>query len=43
MFNPENRFWRWVDRIADVLILSLLWTVCSVPVVTVGAASTALL
>lgn len=42
LFDPENRLWRWVDRIADVLVLSLLWTVCSVPVITVGAASTAL-
>lgn len=42
IFNPENRFWRWVDRAADVLILSLLWSVCSIPVITIGAASTAL-
>lgn len=42
VFDPENRFWRWVDRVADVLILSLLWTLCSLPVVTAGAASTAL-
>ena len=42
LFDPESRFWRGVDRAADVLILSLLWTICSVPVVTIGAASTAL-
>lgn len=42
LFDPENRLWRWVDRAADVLVLSLLWTVCSAPVVTAGAASTAL-
>lgn len=42
LFDPENRLWRWVDRIADVLVLSLLWTACSIPVITVGAASTAL-
>lgn len=42
IFDPENRFWRWVDRAADVLILSLLWSVCSVPLITIGAASTAL-
>lgn len=42
LFDPENCLWRWVDRTADVLVLSLLWTVCSIPVVTVGAASTAL-
>lgn len=42
LFDPENSFWRWVDRIGDVLVLSLLWTACSLPVATAGAASTAL-
>lgn len=42
LFDPGSRFWRWVDRVGDVLVLSLLWTVCSAPVVTLGAASTAL-
>jgi len=42
IFDPGNRFWRGVDRAADVLILSLLWSICSAPLVTMGAASTAL-
>lgn len=42
VFNPESRFWRWVDRIGDVLVLSMLWFACSLPVVTLPAASTAL-
>ena len=42
LFDPGSRFWRWVDRAGDVLVLSLLWTVCSAPVITLGAASTAL-
>lgn len=41
-FNADNFFWKCFDKLADVLILSLLWFICSLPVVTVGAASTAL-
>lgn len=41
-FSPDNYFWKCFDKLADVLILSLLWFICSLPVVTVGAASAAL-
>lgn len=42
IFNPENAFWRMVSKFADVLALSALWLVCSVPVLTMGAATAAL-
>lgn len=42
LFNPDALLWRWCSRILDVMILSLFWLFCSLPVVTVGAASTAL-
>ena len=42
LFNPQNSFWQTIDRLSDLLILSLLWLICSLPLVTVGAASTAL-
>lgn len=42
LFNPENTFWRWMAGLADILVLSVLWLLCSVPVVTVGAATAAL-
>lgn len=42
IFNPENHFWQMLDHLADLLILSLLWLFFSLPVVTVGAATTAL-
>lgn len=42
LFNPDAFLWRWCSRILDIMILSLFWLVCSLPVVTVGAASTAL-
>ena len=42
IFNPENSFWQALDHLADLLILSLLWLVCSLPLVTVGASTAAL-
>ena len=41
-FNPDNWLWRGFGRLADFFILSILWLVCSIPVVTIGAASIAL-
>lgn len=42
IFNPENFFWKCFDKMADALGLSLLWLLCSLPVVTIGPASAAL-
>ena len=42
LFNPDNFFWQCFDKMADVLGLSLLWFFLSLPVVTAGAAATAL-
>ena len=42
IFNPENGLWRLVAKFADVLALSVLWLLCSVPLVTLGAATAAL-
>lgn len=41
-FDTENKFWRLFGSFADVLVLSLLWAICCLPVVTIGAASIAL-
>ena len=41
-FNPDNWLWRGFGRVADFFILSILWLVCSIPVVTLGTASLAL-
>ena len=42
LFNPDAFLWRWCSRILDMMVLSIFWFFCSIPVVTVGAASTAL-
>jgi len=41
-FSSENWVWKPFDLVADVFLLSCLWFVCSVPIVTMGAATTAL-
>lgn len=42
IFKYDGLVWRMLNNITDVLCLSLLWCLCSLPVVTVGAATTAL-
>lgn len=42
LFNPENWIWQPFGKVADFLILSALWLFSSIPLVTVGAACTAL-
>ncbi len=41
-FNPETGIWRFFGCVGEIVVLSLLWVLCSVPLVTLGAASTAL-
>lgn len=42
LFNPDLFLWRMLARFADLLGLSLLWTLLCIPLVPVGAATTAL-
>lgn len=42
MFNPDGKFSNLLNRIADFVVLGVLWLVCCLPVFTVGAATTAL-
>ena len=41
-FNVDNPVWKFIGNLADFFLLSLLWFVCSLPVVTIGASTTAL-
>ncbi len=43
MFDPENSFWVFWDKVFDVCVLAILWLVCSLPVLTCGAATVSLL
>lgn len=42
MFNYENPVWQFMNRVADLLILNLLFMIFSIPIVTIGASYTAL-
>ena len=42
LFDLNNPIWKLVGRLADAALLSFLWLVCSLPVITIGASSTAL-
>ena len=41
-FNPEKGIWKLLGYFGEFLLLSLLWFLCSVPLITVGASCTAL-
>src|SRR5665647_3665146 len=38
----DNPFFSFMDKIGDLVILNILWIVCCLPVITAGAASTAM-
>ncbi len=40
VFNLDNPVWRFLSRMADLLILNLLFIVCSLPIITIGASIT---
>ena len=42
IFNPENDFFRGLSKFTDLLVLSVFWVVCSIPVFTLGPATAAL-
>lgn len=41
-FNPESDLWHMIGLFGDLVVLSLLWVLCSLPVLTMGAATAAL-
>lgn len=41
-FNYDNPVWRFIGKFWDVIILSFLWGICSIPVFTIGASTTAM-
>ncbi len=42
IFNLDSPIGRAMNTVADIMILSVLWLACSLPVLTVGSATTAL-
>ncbi len=41
-FNPENRFFRFMDKVVDIICLSIIWTISIIPIFTFGAATSAM-
>lgn len=41
-FNYDNPIWRFVGRLGDMILLNVLWIMCSLPIFTIGASTTAL-
>lgn len=42
LFNMDNPFWRFMGLLADLVLLNILFVICSIPIVTIGASTTAL-
>lgn len=40
-FNYDNPVWRFIGKFGDLIILNILWVVCSIPIFTIGASTTA--
>ncbi len=38
----DNPIFAFLTRLCDIFILNILWVICSIPIVTIGAATTAL-
>ncbi len=41
-FNPENMVFSFINKVADLVWLSILWLACSLPLFTLGASSSAM-
>lgn len=41
-FNIDSGIMGFMSKVADMIILSLLWFLCSLPIITIGASTTAL-
>ncbi len=42
LFNLDNPVMVFLRKVADLLIVNLLWMVCSIPIITIGASTTAM-
>ncbi|MEQ2456232.1 YesL family protein [Flavonifractor hominis] len=41
-FSPDNVLFRFLDKLVDLVMLSIFWLACCVPLVTIGPATAAL-
>lgn len=41
IFNYDNPVWRYIGKFGDLMLLNVLWIICSIPIFTIGASTTA--
>ena len=41
LFDPENKFWQFLSKVTDAALMSFLWLLTSLPLVTIGASTAA--
>ena len=41
LFNYDNPVWRFIGKLGDLIVMNILWTICSIPIFTIGASTTA--
>lgn len=41
-FNIEGPFFTFINRVGDLIVLNVLWLLCCIPIITIGASTTAL-
>ena len=37
LFNYDNPVWRFIGKLGDLILLNVLWIICSIPIFTIGA------
>ena len=42
IFNMDNKFFVFMGRVADLMILNILCIICCIPIITIGASVTAM-
>lgn len=42
IFSTDSFLFRFLNLIADIVLLHILWIICSLPIITIGASTTAL-
>ncbi|MGI5976697.1 MAG: YesL family protein [Candidatus Limivicinus sp.] len=42
LFSPDSKFMQAMSRLADLAVINMMYVICCLPVITIGAASTAL-
>lgn len=41
IFSINNPVWRCIDKLLGIFFLHILWLICSIPIITIGASTTA--